>query len=180
MNRISFLRTVALGIVATGAALAAVKTDFDPTAHFEKYQTFAWRSPKNTNTIVQNSLLDQRLRNNVTKQMMDRGMREDPRKPDVYLVYHANAQPRREVSYYGGGWGWGWHRPYWGGPATVYTYVAGSVVLDMVDAHTNQLVWRAYMTNTGSHLADVQSDKHIHKMVSDAFKKYPVHVRKPS
>jgi hypothetical protein len=35
------------------------------------------------------------------------------------------------------------------------------------------LVWRAFLTDTGSHLSDVQKDKTIAKMVDSAFKHFP-------
>lgn len=177
MKRRTILSTLALGLAASAAVFAGVKTDYDRSAHFERYQTFAWRTPRPTNGIVQNSLLDQRVKTDVDKQMAARGMREDTQHPDVYLVYHANAAPRQEV--FGGGWG-GWRRPYWGGPAYVTTYVAGSIILDMVDAHSGQLVWRAYMENTGSKLSDVQSDKNVAKLVASAFKQFPIGMRKPA
>jgi hypothetical protein len=171
MKRLTFIPVIALGILAAGSALASVKTDYDHSAQFERYHTFAWRTPRPTNAIVQNSLLDSRVKNDVAREMTARGLTEDRQHPDVYLVYHANAAPRHEWTQYGG-WG-GWRRPYWGGPGIVYNYVAESIVLDMVDARTGQLVWRAYMENTGSRLADVQSEKQVAKLVLQAFKHFP-------
>jgi hypothetical protein len=43
----------------------------------------------------------------------------------------------------------------------------------MVDAKTNLLAWRSISTKTGSSLIDVQKEKKIDKMVSDAFKHFP-------
>lgn len=157
------------------AGLASVKTDYDHAAHFERYRTFAWRTPRPGSAIVQNSLLDSRVKNDVTRELAARGMKEDTHGPDVYVTYHANARTYREVGYFGG-----WRRPYWGGPGMLYQYVEGSIVLDVVDAHTGQLVWRAYMDNTGSDLADVQSEKTVAKLVTQAFKQFPVGLRKPA
>jgi Domain of unknown function (DUF4136) len=56
---------------------------------------------------------------------------------------------------------------------TVAPYVEGTIIIDVVDAKTNRLVWRAISTKTGSNLVDVQKEKKIDKMVSDAFKHFP-------
>lgn len=52
-------------------------------------------------------------------------------------------------------------------------YVEGTIIIDMVDAKTNHLVWRAITTKTGSSLIDVQKEKKVDKIVSDAFKHFP-------
>jgi Domain of unknown function (DUF4136) len=61
----------------------------------------------------------------------------------------------------------------WGPSVTVTPYVEVTIVLDMVDANTDRLVWRAISTKTGSNLIDVQKEKKVDKMVSDAFKHFP-------
>ena len=52
-------------------------------------------------------------------------------------------------------------------------YVKGTLVLDMVDAKTNQLVWRAISTDSGSDLLDVHSAKTVDKMVSESLEHFP-------
>jgi len=58
----------------------------------------------------------------------------------------------------------------WGPNVAVTPYVEGTIIIDMVDAKTNRLVWRAITTKTGSCLIDVQKEKKVEKIVSDAFK----------
>jgi len=55
----------------------------------------------------------------------------------------------------------------------VTPYVEGTIIIDVVDAKMNRLVWRAISTKTGSNLVDVQKEKKIDKVVSDAFKHFP-------
>ena len=69
-----------------------------------------------------------------------------------------------------GGWRhWGWMRP----EAFVDRYVEGRTIIDIVDAKTNHLVWRAIATDTGSNVLDVESSKNVEKMAADAFKHFP-------
>lgn len=57
----------------------------------------------------------------------------------------------------------------------VNNYVKGTMVLDIVDARTNKLVWRAVSTDTGSDLLDVQSEKTVDKMVKESLEHFPPH-----
>ena len=157
-------------------AFAGVKTDFDHSVDFKHYQTFAWKAarPNPPNGMINNSLVDARIRGAVNQQLTKKGMREDLQKPDVYLVYHVDARSRREINYFPFG-GWRWRRwGAWGGDNIfVSRYLQGNLVIDMIDAHTNRLVWRAYGTDSGSYLSDVQSAKNVGKIVANAFKHFP-------
>ena len=147
-------------------AFAGIKTDYDHSANFQHYRTFAWKAtpPNPPNGIVNNSLVCARIRRAVDQELMTKGMREDKQNPDVYLTYHIGAKNRKSVGYFPGyGWGWplwrwGWGGGWWGGgDVVVDRYLQGNLVIDMADAHTNQLVWRAYGTDTGTYLSDLKA-----------------------
>jgi len=108
----------------------------------------------------------------VNEQFSEKGLRRDVQNPDIYLVAHVSAKTLQDVNYWPangwGGYGWGW-----GPSVTVTPYVEVTIVLDMVDAKTDRLVWRAISTKTGSNLIDVQKEKKVDKMVSNAFKHFP-------
>lgn len=174
MKRVLALSAAVL-LLAPIALLAAVKTDWDHSVNFERYRTFAWKAspPSPSNGMINNSLVDKRIREAVDQQLMMKGMREQTQNPDVYLTYHIAARNRKDIEYFPS-FGWGW-RPWgwWGGDVFTNRYLVGSVVIDMIDAHTHQLVWRAYGMDTGSNLADIQSEKNVAKMVAGAFKHFP-------
>jgi len=117
----------------------------------------------------------------VNEKLAEKGLRRDVQNPDLYLVADVTARTVQDVTYWpGDGWGYGWGGygwwgwgPGWGPSATVTPYVKGTITIDMVDAKTNRLVWRAISSKTGSSLIDVQKEKKIDKMVSDAFKHFP-------
>jgi Domain of unknown function (DUF4136) len=75
--------------------------------------------------------------------------------PDFYVAFYVGLKDRYDLNYMGyglpvfhrgfrTGW-WGWPRAYdvWAVPFTEST-----VIVDVIDAHTNQLVWRGYATGT--------------------------------
>jgi len=172
------LTTVLLGCVlalslATSAFAVEAKTDYDHSINFQKYRTFAW---KNYGTaprgVINNSIAAARLQNAVNEQLTKKGMREDDRNPDVYVVSHLGARNMTDTEYLPGAGGWRHWR--WMGPDVfVSNYVEGTTIIDIVDAKTNQLVWRAIATDTGNNLLEVQSAKNVEKMAVDSFKHFP-------
>lgn len=159
-------------LLLASVAFAGVQTDYDRLARFRHYQTFAWKAAGDSNSWDNNSLVRSRVENAVDQQLVKKGMHENSSNPDVYLTYRFRA---RDIAY--PAWGQGWRRWGWGGK-TVYSapedvYTQGVLVIDMTDAKTGHLVWRAYATDTGSNPLDVQSAKKINKLVAGAFQHFP-------
>jgi hypothetical protein len=153
------------------AAMAAVKTDYDHGAQFSQYHTFQWKAlPAPSDGVVDNSITVERVKHSIDQQVARKGLEETNKNPDVYLVYHFNASNAIQYMPY---YGWGGRRGWWGPGGYAERFAAGSLTIDMVDARTNRLVWRAYCGDTASNVVDVQSEKNIDKMVSKAFKQFP-------
>jgi len=165
-------------MISVSAAFADTKTDYDHSVNFNNYRTFAWKADSNDNDdVVENSMVLSRIQEAASMHLNVRGMKEDNRNPDVYLVPHVTARNVQYYDYYPGpawdtwggyGWGpWGWQSP------MVINYVEGTIILDMVDARTNQIVWRSVSTKTGDDLISVQKEKRVDHMMEDAFKHFP-------
>src|SRR5262245_13939054 len=160
-------------LTLTGGAFAmSAKTDYDHSVNFENYRTFAWKNYRMpANGIVNNSIVESRIQSAVDEQLSKKGLRKVDRNPDVYVVAHVGAKNMADVEYVPAG---GWRHWRWMGPDVfVNRYVEGTTIIDIVDAKTNELVWRAIATDTGSNVLDVQSEKKIDKMAVDAFKHFP-------
>lgn len=159
-------------LTLTTGSFASTKTDYDHSVNFEKYRTFAWKNyGRPANGIVNNSIVESRIQNAVNEQLIKKGMREDDRNPDVYVVAHLGAKDMADVEYMPA---YGWRHWRWMGPdVLVNRYVQGTTVIDIVDARTNELIWRAIGTDTGSSVIDVQAEKKVDKMAADAFKHFP-------
>src|SRR5262245_5520291 len=169
---LTIILTGCVFLTLTAGAFASTKTDYDHSVNFEKYQTFAWKIyGMPADGIVNNSIVASRIQNAVDEQLMKKGMREDDRNPDVYGVAHLGEKKVADIEYMPA---YGWRHWRWMGPDVfVNRYVQGTTILDIVDARTNQLVWRAIETDTGSNVLDVQSAKKVDKMAADAFKHFP-------
>ena len=172
MKRILVIGVVFLALSAVAIAVDT-KTDYDHSANFSKFKTFAWKSAKpENNGVVTNSLVLSRIHDSVAEELRSKGIVENRSNPDLYVVTHVGAENQQDIDYWPpvGGWRhWRWMRP----DVIVQRYVEGTIILDMVDAQTNHLVWRSVSTETGEDLVDVQKAKTVDKMVEKALKHFP-------
>jgi uncharacterized protein DUF4136 len=172
MKRILVAGVVFLALSAVAIAVDT-KTDYDHSVDFSKYRTFAWKAatPEN-NGVVTNSLVLSRIHDSVAEELRSKGLTENRTNPDFYVVTHVGAENLQDIDYWPpfGGWRhWSWMGP----DVIVQRYVEGTIILDMVDAGTNRLIWRSVSTETASDLVEVQSEKKVDKMVESALKHFP-------
>ena len=144
--------------VAACALLAAcstvsVTTDYDRSAPFGKYASYALAPASHGQTLSPGS--EAALRDSLRTQLAARGIRETaPAKADLDVVRHVFLREKLSVQQYTD-WGYGYHGtwPYgfgrygmWAGAPRTYTdinqYTEGTLVLDFVDARTKKLVFR--------------------------------------
>jgi hypothetical protein len=172
MKRMLVTGVVFLALSAVAIAVDT-KRDYDHSVDFSKFRTFAWKAANpESNGVVTNSLVLSRIHDAVSEGLRSKGIVENRTNPDLFVVTHVGAENQQDIDYWPsvGGWRhWGWMGP----DVIVQRYVEGTIVLDMVDAKTNQLVWRSVSTATGSDLIDVQSEKKVDKMVASALKHFP-------
>src|SRR5713101_3178936 len=161
-------------LVMLGAAFAQlVKTDFDHQANFSEYKTYSWQEIK-----PPNSLWDARIKNAVDARLAAKGWTQVDSGGDVAVVAIKTSQTQRTLQtfYDGVGGGWGWRRFGGGGfgesTTTEQDYKEGTLVVDMYDAKTKQLIWRGSAEDTLSSKAE-KNEKNLDKGVAKMFKKFP-------
>ena len=154
-------------MAATTATLLAqkVSTDSDPAAPFASYHTYAWT----VGTPSPNPLGDQRIHDAVDLQLAAKGLTRRAENPDLVVATHVLTHEERQLVANGFGYGW-----YGGGFGTVteQTYVQGTLVVDLYDAHTKKMVWRGTGTDTASDKAD-KNTKKVNKALAKMFERYP-------
>jgi hypothetical protein len=180
------MRQITLGmglILAAGCAGQQVTTDYSPATSFSQYKTFALVMPPDTGA---QQLLDQRVRNAVQAQLTTKGLTlADRQSADLYVGYGMVDRTHRQVYTYNDGWGWGggWGWRYWrwgvAWPMTVQrrveTYTDGTVVVNLVDAKTKQVVWEGEVPDVVNLPVDnpVRATKEVDAAVTKLFTKYP-------
>jgi hypothetical protein len=147
---VSGLAVIILLAVLTGCSSLSVKYDYDQDANWAKYRTYGWMENPQRNTdptgpLADTPLLRQRIQNSVNLVMADRRITSS-NDPDLLVIYHIGSQEKIQVT----DWGYRYSDYYWGyggRQIDVYQFTEGSLVIDLVDAETQNLVWRG--TGTG-------------------------------
>ena len=181
------MRQLTLGmglILAAGCAGQQVTTDYSPATSFSQFKTFALVSSPDTTAAQQ--LLDQRVRNAVQAQLTTKGLTPaDRQNADLYVGYGMVDKTHRQVYTYNDGWGWGggwgWRYYRWGvaWPMTVQrqveTYTDGTVVVNLIDAKTKQVVWEGEVPDVVNLPVDdpIRATKEVDAAVTKLFTKYP-------
>lgn len=159
-------------LLTTFATAQKVNTDYDKSASFSNYHTYAWSD----GTPVKNQLMDQRIHDNIDQQLSAKGLQKvtDPDKADLLVTYEAAIGQQTQINTTGmGGWGYGWGR-YGGGMATttVNNIPTGQLVVLLGDNKTHKVVWRGTASDTLSDNPD-KNTKKVQKATAKMFAKYP-------
>ena len=177
MKRRVFAGVVLAVLLSTAAFAQKINIDWDRTANFSNFHTYAWEpSPHPAKNFWNDRIIDA-----IDKQLQSKGLSKVESNPDLWVVYSNTIHDQKQVvgtGYnMGPGWGWGW----WGGPSSVTynTYVTkqGTLVVDIADAKDKDLLWRGSATDT---ISD-NSNKNINtlnKAVDKLFKNFPPQEKK--
>jgi len=171
-------------ILAAGCAGQGVTTDYSPATSFSQFHTFALVSPPDTAAAQQ--LLDQRVQNAVQAQLAEKGLTQTDREnADLFVGYGMVDKTHKQVYTYQDGWGWGggwgWRYYRWGAPwpmtvqRQIETYTDGTVVVNLIDAKTKQVVWEGEVADVVSLpvSSPISATKQIDGAVAKLFAKYP-------
>jgi hypothetical protein len=170
-------------VLAAACAGRQASTDYSPSTRFSQFRTFALVMPPDT---AAEELLDQRVRSAVQTQLDAKGLAlADRETADLYVGYgvvdktHSTIYDSNNGWGWGGGrWGWRYHR--WGlaWPAygqQIQTYNDGTVVVNLVDAKTKQVVWKGEVDDVLNLPVrnPLDATKQIDAAVGKMFAKYP-------
>lgn len=138
----SRLAALALVVVALGCSTLQISTDYAPGTDFSKYQTFTIKE----GNPPKNQIAADRVKGALVAALEAKGFKSVPEGGDlnVFTHFQAGKETQLNTTGYGyGGWG-GWR---WGGyggmqTTTVQEIPTGTLVVDLVDAKSNNAVWR--------------------------------------
>ena len=145
------VRNAFLVLSAALAAIAcsqiAVTSDYDPATNFATYKTYDWiPTPQRPggDPRLETPFLATRIREAVNAQMEARGYRKrESEPPDLLIAYHVAIQGKLDISTVPASYGYGYRGARAGvATTTVRPYEEGTLVLDMIDGPTRQLIWR--------------------------------------
>jgi len=182
MNIRFLIACLALGLLAAGGCTGPkVITDFDPSAEFSAFRTFAFTGLTARGDevgVLDNSLLRKRIEAMVDRQLTAKGLRqvgvEDPSDLLVYLFVGVKDKQRIEsTGMAGGGFGGrGRGAGFYGGGVTTYEYEEGTLIVDLTESSKKELVWRATIRGVLGDSVEKNSEM-VNKGVAKAFENYP-------
>jgi hypothetical protein len=167
MGRLRSVVVALLLVVASASsAAAAVQVERDPDVDLASFRTFSvkvgtpWGSP----------ICETRVAHAVSDVLVAKGLAPvDEPSADLLVVLHGSTKEKQHLTSFYTGWaGWGWrHR--WGYVAPTYflhEYTERTLVVDMFEAKTKQVVWRG----TASGIASASFER-IHRRLEKALEK---------
>jgi hypothetical protein len=132
-------------LMAGSVAAQDVKYNFMPGTDFSKFHTYKWVVVPNA--TYPNQIVDTQIKDAINSQLSAKGLTStDSDKADLYVAYQTSVDQQKQWNAYGMGGGW----RFGGGmaSATSSTIDVGTLVVDMYDPSTKQLVWTGRATKT--------------------------------
>jgi len=139
-------------LMAIGGCGASVRTTGSSTADLSRYQTYSFA----TSLDEPETVADQKVRSALQQDLAAKGIRPAATAaPDLIVVYDVEAHQA-----------WGWLG------ANVSEYTKGTLVVELIDAHTQQVVWRGTATGMVDRPGS-PSQRRLEKAVGKVVNRYP-------
>ncbi len=171
LSRQLYLFAVAL-LLGTAATLAAqdVRYNSMPGTDFSKYHTYKWVSIEGG--AHPNQIMDAEIKQAVDSQLASKGLtKTDGETADLFVGYQIAVDQEKQWNAFGMGGGFRWGGM---GSATSSTINVGTLVLDMYDPGTKQLVWTGNATKTIDPGGNQEKNqKNLNKAMQKLLKHYP-------
>jgi Domain of unknown function (DUF4136) len=164
---------IALTLLLAACALTPaqeVSTNSMPGVDFSKYHTYKWVTIEGA--TYPNQIVDAQIKQSVDSQLATKGLtKTDGDKADLLIGYQASISTEKQWNAYGtGGFRWG------GGMASAQqsTIATGTLVLDMYDPATKQLVWTGRASKTlDSGANQEKKQKNLDNAMKKLLKNFP-------
>lgn len=162
--------------IALPAHAAKPQIQWDKAYDFTQVKTYQWQIPADESLAQSNPFLHQFIQQQLEAKLTEAGLTKTDGTPDVYVTYHGSTQTETQlhsdsfgygISGYGMG-GWGMYG-YGMGPVSTTTrvvnYTKGTLVVDIWDPDTKQLVWRGTANDILISDSNEKTQKNISKAI---------------
>lgn len=199
------MRNILLGVtLALAASLSscapAVQVEQRANVNFAKYRTFDFaetevKTDGTQNPLLRSPIAQDRIKQAIAGELAQRGLRQVSARPDLLITTHTyvekaertvyDTQPTTGYAYpyavnYRGGYlpiNYGyWYQPSYYQTAHTERYNEGTLVIDFIDARSNNLVWRGSIADPVNDPARLGSE--FSASAKDILDKFPVAEKK--
>ena len=187
MRRAAKLSVMGLAaLTIAGCSSTQIRTDFDPRASFRAMRTYQWVDQPVTTArhpAMNSPLVAERIQNAVDAQLAAHGYRRvEITPPDFKITYYMIADEKVDISTTNGGYGYG-HRyynnyyygyPYAGSTTYADSFLQGTLVLDVIDPETNDVIWRGWATkDLDDNPTPEEVDRYVKNSVRRILERFP-------
>ncbi|MBA4153764.1 DUF4136 domain-containing protein [Flavobacterium sp.] len=178
MKTLKFLPLLLL-FLFTSCSSVKVNYDYDKNVDFNQFKTYAFQ--KSGIDKVEISDLDKkRILRAIDEQMTAKGFTKSET-PDLLVNIFTKEREQVDVNQFYAGWGYGWGygwNPYmWGGNTSVYSYVEGTLFIDLIDAKKKELIWQGQGVGVLTQNID-KKEELIKEFVTKILEQYPPQQKK--
>ena len=173
------------GWLLAGCAGMAVEIDHDKDYAFQSLDAFTWMpdtDKKKGDPRVSNDLADARVRKAVQAELETKGYRkvETVAEASFLVGYYSLLQDKMSAKTINDYYAYQgiWSKGYWSNPGLpqtyVYEYEQGTLLLDIVDAKSERLVWRgSAQAELDRNPSSEKREKLLRQAVSEILKGFP-------
>jgi hypothetical protein len=178
MRIATMLGALGVALMSTSVSAQSVTYDYDRSTDFSRFRTYTWVP----GTLLDDEFNHKRIMAAVDAQLAAKGLLkvETAESADVLVAYHASFDRDLQINAssndFGGWGGWGGYRfgSNRSGTARVQEVLSGTLIVDMVDARSQTIVWRGIASKEIDVKADpAKRDKNMNKAAEKLFKHYP-------
>jgi len=160
----------------------SVYHDYDSEKNISHYETYNWKVyseiESNRNPIYYNELNDKRIKTAVNRAMQKKGYRQVDFGPDIAIHYHIVVEDKTVFMMDPGGHQYGL---YWmKDEMNQYQYQQGTLIIDLMDSRTNDLVWRGWAVAVLEDLRPEKVEEMLNKTIDRIFEPLPLSDRNSS
>jgi len=158
-------------LTISGCAVRRVDSYLARGVNLASYRTYAWRpvQPGATGDVRldNNEMFQERVQAAVERQLASRGFEKTVAAPQLLVHYHANVEQRIDLT----------ELEPWESCAECkpFIYDASTLMIDLVDARTNDLLWRGWSQSNIDGIVDNQRwlEEQIDETVAKIFERLP-------
>lgn len=166
-----------MALTAFGCATYTTHYDYDPVVRFVELSNYDWINPSVKGQTV-NELTVKRIQAAVDRQLAEKGYNMDSSNPDFLIAIHGGRETKVDVV----DWGYNYrgydnyrYSPYPGAHRIdVYEYEEGTLILDLVDGDSRELIWRGSVTKVIDPSASLEKrERVINEAVGKVLENFP-------
>lgn len=170
-------------LAGCAASKPSVRTDYDRSADFTAFRTYAYVQPAATDRAGYSTLTTQHFRNAIDAELSARGYRRVESDSDLLVNFNANATEKTDVrsspsatlgvGYYHYRYGLYGGFPLHRSDVETVRYRVGTANVDVVDARRKQLVWEGIVEGRLTQEVMRNPEPAIRSAVAEMFRTFP-------